>query len=88
MAQPLSRKMGISALFKLGSFEIGSFPEKYEVSRMTFPIDTGPLTQATGPPRSCGGVAICMLRGNPVLTGNSMLDDYHHSRTNRLFNVG
>ena len=29
---------------------------------------TGPLTQATGPPRSGGGVAIGMLRGNPVLS--------------------
>ena len=29
---------------------------------------TEPLTQATGPPRSCGGVAIGMLRGNPVLS--------------------
>ena len=48
----------------------------------------GPLTQATGPPRSCGGVAICMLRGNPVLTGYSMLDDALGSRTNRLSNVG
>ena len=35
----------------------------------------GPLTQATGPPRSGGGVAICMLRGDPVLTGYLMLDD-------------
>ena len=31
---------------------------------------TGPLTQATGPPRSGGGVAIGMLRGNPVLSAN------------------
>ena len=29
---------------------------------------TGPLTQATGPPWSGGGVAIGMLRGNPVLS--------------------
>ena len=28
----------------------------------------GPFTQATGPPRSGGGVAIGMLRGNPVLS--------------------
>ena len=49
---------------------------------------TGPLTQATGPLTQCGGVAICMLRGNPVLTGNSMLDVEKEPRTNRLFNVG
>ena len=49
---------------------------------------TGPLTQATGPPRSCGGVAICMLRGNPLLTGYLMLYHALGSRTNRLFNVG
>ena len=29
----------------------------------------------------------CMLRGNPVLTGNSMLEDALGSRTNRLLNV-
>ena len=47
----------------------------------------GPLTQATGPPRSGGGVAICMLSGNPVLTGYLMLDDAREPRTNRLINV-
>ena len=31
---------------------------------------TGPLTQATGPPRSDAGVGIGMLRGNPVLSAN------------------
>ena len=30
----------------------------------------GPLTQATGPPRSDAGVGIGMLRGNPVLSAN------------------
>ena len=38
-------------------------------SRIAGPL-TGPLTQATGPPRSDAGVGIGMLRGNPVLSAN------------------
>ena len=50
---------------------------------------TGPLTQATGPLTQCGGVAICILRGNgnPVLTGKLMLYDTFPLLTNRLINV-
>ena len=74
--------MGAGARVGVGMLRNGGIPENKQNQSFDFfkvdldpdPISglgpaTGPLTQATGPPRSGGGVAMGMLRGNPVLTG-------------------
>ena len=47
---------------------VGPLLHVFRLFIVAFTQATGPLTQATGPPRSGGGVAIGMLRGNPVLS--------------------